>query len=362
MYELNGVTSSIIDSFYEAIQRADKHPHSTTIIPLAVKSAFHILEPNFPLHAVNTHLSKVLKPYFDRKRFGVYERPFENLLEAQKIYDDLFHKSFEILENDSSGENKNLIQVLDLIYDLLEYDCVVMIKDQPYLYSFINLYYWGKQHFKAINKRRKLELSKPAEENIDTALNTNKAYKDRTKFIPFPKAELNNPFLKNESLKLKRGIVECYPEEHKMLARSIYSFSQILREHSDIQFIKSFGELEPLVDSDAYISKKDIYESWYAYVVSIYRRSSKGKAPLKDVLKIAENSSYIVFPDIPKTNNFISLEKAKRPIREKSFFKGLRLCEFTDNRLKITRPKDEILCTETYLIVVTKELNRLSKS
>lgn len=361
MYELLGVQESVLYKYYDAVHHADKHPYATIIIPLAVKKAFHVLEPNFPICVAESYLAKILKPYFDRKRLGVYERPFDSIDEAKIIYNNQFVALLDNLEKDSSNEGKNMIHALDCIYDLLQYDRVVVIENQPYLYSWINLIYWGQEHQNAIEKRAILEKSKPAEKNIDTALNTNKAYKDRTKFISFD-TELNNPFSQHEVPRMKQEILSWYPDEHRLLTRAIHSMSQLLDEYSNIPYIRAFGELEPQIDSDAIIPKKDIYESWYAHSVGIYKRSSKGTVPVKDALEIAKYLSFIIFPDISKQRNIVSLERAKRPIREKSFFKGLRLYEFTDNRLKITRPKDEIAFTEEYLTEVTRQLNILSKS
>lgn len=361
MYELIGVSPSIITSYYEAIEKADKHPNANNIFVIAVKNTFHILEPHCPRGVAETYITKLLKPYFDRKCLGIFERAFVDQNEAEGIYNNQFSELLDILEEDHSEESIYFIKALDCIYDLLPYDRAVIIDGTTYLSSWFNLEYWSDQHTDAYENRVILKKAKPPEKNIDMALNTNKAYRDKIKFL-LPIVSPVNPFAKNEITDMKEEIVRMYVDEPRMTARAIYGMSQIMHEHSDISFVKAFGELEPEVDSDLVIPKKDIYESWYAYTIAIYNRSSKQTAPIKDVLELAKYYSYFMFPDIPKKRDLISLDKAKKQIREKSFFKGLRLYEFTDNRLKIVRPKDEVKFTEEYLLEVTKQLNRLSKS
>lgn len=361
MYELNGVSSTIIASYYEAIIKADKHPLANIIIVIAVKQAFHTLEPNFPIRVAESYITKLLKPYFDRKRLGIITRDFKDQEEAEKIFIDMFGELLDALDDNETEECLYMRKALHCVYDLLSYDKVIVIENETYLSSWINLEYWSEQHTDAYEKRALLQQAKPDEENIDIALNTNKAYRDKIKFLN-NKVSTVNPFLKNEISEIKEKIIQLFVEEYRMTARAVYGMSQILDEHSDIPIVRAFGELEPEIDSDATIPKKDIYESWYAYVVRIYDQSSKQTAPLKKVLELAKYYSYVMFPDIPKKRALISLDKAKKPIREKSFFKGLRLYEFTDNRLKIVRPNDEVKFTEAYLLEVTKQLNRLSKS
>lgn len=361
MYELIGVSPSIITSYYEAIEKANTHPNAKRIFIVAVKNTFHVLEPHCPRGVAETYITKMLKPYFDRKRLGIFERAFMNHDEAIEIYKNQFSELLDALENDSSEESKYAVKALDCIYDLLPYDRAIMIDGKAYLSSWFNLSHWSNQHSDAYDNRLILQQAKPSEKNIDMALNTNKAYRDKIKFL-LPLVSPANPFAKNEITDMKEEIVRMYVDEHRMTARAVYGMSQIMYEHSNISFVKAFGELEPEIDSDVVISKKDIYESWYAYTIAIYNRSSKQTAPLEKVLELAKYYSFVIFPDIPKKRDLISLYKAKKQIREKSFFKGLRLYEFTDNRLKIERPKDEVKFTEEYLLEVTKQLNRLSKS
>jgi len=361
MYELIDISSSIITSYFEAIEKADKHPHANIIIVIAVKQAFHTLEPNFPIRVAESYITKLLKPYFDRKHLGITSRDFVDQEEAKKIYTNQFAELFDYLEKNHSDEHEYMIKALDCIYDLLPCDRVVMIDNKPYLSSWINLEYWSDQHTDAFEKRTILEEAKPDEQNIDTALNTNKAYRDKIKFLSNNVTTIN-PFAKDETTDMKQNIIGMYVEEYRMTARAIYGISQVLDEHSDIPYVRAFGELEPVIDSDGAIPKNDIYESWYAHTLGIYNKSSKQTAPIEKVLELAKYYSYFMFPNISKKCDFISLAKAKKPIREKSFFKGLRLYEFTDYRLKIVRSKEEVQYTEAYLTEVTKQLNRLSKS
>ncbi len=121
--------------------------------------------------------------------------------------------------------------------------------------------------------------------------------------------------------------------------------------------------MKPYINSDMYISKDDIYTSWYAYAVGIYQRSSHKKVPIEKALEVARLSSYYLFPSLRHIKEpIVPLEKAKQPIRERSIFDGFRLHEFTDNRLKINRSEEEIEFTEHFLKSFISALKSLSKS
>ena len=139
------------------------------------------------------------------------------------------------------------------------------------------------------------------------------------------------------------------------MARSIHALSNIQKGTDDF-YANAIGDLEAFIDSDMEITKEDLYMSWYAHIFQIYDHP---KINLTKKLKLARLSSYVVFPELKNNTEFeVSEYTAKKPIRERAFFKGLRLLEFTDNRLKITKSDEEIKFTESYFEIYTFFLDK----
>lgn len=361
MYELTGISQNVVTSFFESLIDIDRQTNSPALVAFSVKNAFHRLEPNIPHRVVQTYLTKLLKPYFDRKRLGIYEREFVDMDEARALFDDTYGSWLDECQVSDDEKARIVCDLIYSLYDLLEYEKVIVAEEKPNLWSFINLMHWGRMHSEAMEKRELLAKAKPQEGNINIALNTNKAYADKIKFLKNDIAVIN-PFARNKVSELKENIISVYVDDFRMMSRAIYGYSLLIKEHGDISFVRAFGELEPYIDSDMAISKRDLYISWYAYVVGMFNRVSNNSAPLEKVLEVAHLSSMIIFPELIGKGPLVKKEKAKVPIRERAFFKGLRLFEFTDRRLKIERPDEEIAFTERYLSEVTKELNRFRKS
>ena len=142
-----------------------------------------------------------------------------------------------------------------------------------------------------------------------------------------------------------------------MIARSIHELAKF-KEHSDSFEINAVGSLEPYINSDGLTTNHDIYISWYAHIYGVYKNNT---IPVTKKLKLAQLSSYVIFPKLRDIEKFIVNEKAAiKPIREVAMFKDLRLLDFTDNRSIIKRTNDEIKFTEEYLVKVTKYLNKYS--
>ncbi|WP_345972235.1 hypothetical protein [Sulfurimonas diazotrophicus] len=361
MYELSGLKYEVVTDLYESLNAIDSKVNSPAIITFAIKQAFHRLEPNIPFHVVKTLLGKLLKPYLDRKQLGIYDRKFVDMNEARVLFDATYGEILDECQSSGDEEDQYLSNLIYLLYDLLEYDRVIIVEKKTELWSLVNLIHWGKMHADAMAKRDLLAEAKPQERNIDIALNTNTAYADKIKFLKDDVAVIN-PFAKNEVVEWKDKIINLYVDDFRLISRAIYNFSQIVQEHGDIPYIRAFGELEPYIDSDMTISKRDFYISWYAYVVGIFNKVSNYTAPLGKVIEVAHLSSMIVFPELIGKEPLVNTAKAKVPIRERAFFKGLRLYEFTDKRLKIERSDEEIAFTERYMLEVTKELNKFRKS
>ena len=273
-----------------------------------------------------------------------------------------YNKIIKEAENSKEDRNKYNLELIDYIYDLLPYDKISIINGKEYLYSFINLSLYAEKHIIALEQLEETLKIKPPEKNIDTATNTNKASKDKVKFLT-EKLQLPilNPSYDSKKEEVQLNFLKYYDKESAMIARSVYMYSKILT-HLPNQFeTQVIGELEPYLNSDRLITKKDIYISWYTYAISVYKRSSNNTIPIDKALKIAELSSKVLFENLRNRKKpLCSIDTARKTIRERSFYKGLRLCDFSDNRLKIKRSQEEIDFFTEYLTLIIKQINHLS--
>ena len=190
------------------------------------------------------------------------------------------------------------------MYDLLKYDKVVIINDEKYLYScfYINLY--AEIHLKAYDELEISYKQKPQNTNIDTATNKSKDIKGKVAFLnPMFKPAIENEFADSKSEELKLSFIENYENEYRIIARSIYELAK-LKEYSDNFEINAIGSLEPFVNSDGHITNNDLYISWYAYVFTIYKHD---ETPVTNKLKLAQLSSYVIFPKLRGIGKCVSL-------------------------------------------------------
>jgi hypothetical protein len=298
-----------------------------------------------------------LQPIFHLKNKKTVIRDFKDIVEAKKIYHSTYDNLINMLEKDNTEISKNNLELINYVYELLQYDKVIVQNGKEILYSFGYLSSYYMHHLTALKQLELLLKSKPAEKNIDIATNTNSSYKDKTKFLETILNDyLSNPFIPNRKiLELQVEFIKLFADEFRMMSRSIFAISKI-QEGTDDFIANAIGDLEAHIDSDMAIKKEDIYISWYAHVFSIY---DVPKISIAKKLKLARLSSYVIFPELKNNENFkITEYTAKKKIRERAFFKGLRLLEFTDNRLKITKSDEEIEFTETYFKELTFYLNK----
>ncbi|ADR34081.1 hypothetical protein Sulku_1419 [Sulfuricurvum kujiense DSM 16994] len=60
MYELIDISPTVITSYFEAIEKADKHPNANKLFIVAVKNTFHTLEPRCPNGVAQNFSSLIL--------------------------------------------------------------------------------------------------------------------------------------------------------------------------------------------------------------------------------------------------------------------------------------------------------------
>jgi len=381
MYELQNINQNIIKKFYNAIKKSKEKKNWHSIILVSVQKTLKEMLPSVPKYVTRRYAQELLQPLFDLKDVEIVIRDFTDNNEATEVYNSTYKELIEECENSNASIDKDNLVLIDYIYELLEYDKVIVINGQKSLYSFTYLSTIYMQYLEAYDK---LELNKQAnksEKAINTSSNTATGYKYKVKFInEYLEPFINHPNIESTKEKLQLEFIKEYGKHHHIMARSIHSMSKIEDLKEDL-ITNVIGGLAPLIDSDGEITKYDLYVSWYASIFLLYKNS---EMPVKKKLELARLSSYIVFPDLKKKKKTITKNPNKlsskqyivkneivveyqiamtavlKPIREKSFFNGLRLYDFSDGRFKIIKTKDEIEQTEEYLTIITKHLNRLN--
>lgn len=361
MYELQDINPELVTNFYKAIAKVFEKENGYDLLSKTIKETLLSLEPEMPLNLLQTSVDMLIEPVKETNK-NQSTRSFVSQEEAEKIYYKTYKKIIKEAENSKEDWDKYNLVLIDYIYDLLPYDKVSIINGKEYLYSFINLTLYAEKHLIALDQLEDTLKVKPPEKNIDTATNTNKASKDKVKFLTEQlQTPILNPHYDSKKEEVQLNFLKYYDKESAMIARTVYIYSKILTQLPNQFEAKVIGELEPFVNSDRLITKKDIYMSWYAHAISVYKRSSNNTIPIEKALKIAELSSKVLFESLRKRKKSLcSIETARKPIRERSFYKGLRLCDFSDNRLKIKRSQEEIDFFTEYLTLIIKQINHLS--
>jgi len=358
MYELQNISQDIVKKYYDSIFKAMKKENWHNIACLSVESTFHNMLPNCPKYGLKIYIKDLLNPILEAKGNNFKVRDFIDDNEREEVYEHTYGELINELQNSNKLEDKCNLELIYYIYDLLKYDKIVIINNEKYLYSYYYLNLYAQLHVKAYDELEISYKQKPQNRNIDIATNESKDIKGKVAFLnPMFKPAIDNKFADSKSEDLKLGFIENYENEYRIIARSIHEFTK-LKHYSDNFEINEIANLAPYINSDGYITNYDLYTSWYAYVNTIYKHDDM---PVTNKLKLAQLSSYVIFPKLRGIKKLIVNEKtAIKSTREVAFFKGLRLLEFTDNRTKIKKTEDEIKFTENYLVTVTKYLNKYS--
>lgn len=354
MYELTDINEKLITSFFKTMDKTYQKDNWYSIVLVAIKKGVQTIIPEVSTTFLEPYLREKLKPFVEYKKLGIITRDFIDENEAIEAYNNTFHKKT------INQSNEDEIVLTDVIYDLLKYDQVIIIADQKYLASAIQLSYWSDKYHKALDTLETLYKNKPDEMNYTTSTNTLKAPKDKVNFLkPLLKLAIANPNKESKEEEIQFELLGYYGQEHHMMARSIHFFSEVKKLDSNNEIVDAIAKLKPYVDSDRTIEPSDIYISWYAHCISIYRKLSKNKISTRKAFKVAKHYSDILFPHM-KDKKVVSEYTAQKPIRECAIFDGLRLLDFSDKRNKIIRPKDEIEDTEIYLKEIIKVCNRFN--
>ncbi|WP_294962410.1 hypothetical protein [Sulfurimonas sp.] len=381
MYELQNINQNLIKKFYEATKKSKEHKNWYSIIFVSINNTLHEMLPELPKYVTNRYVQEFMKPILDIKDYDISIRNFADKYEAIEAYNNTYKELIEECENSNDIVDKDNLVLIDYIYELLEYDRVIIVDNEKSLYSFTYLSEIYMQYKDAYDKLESNKQNNKSEKAINTSSNTATGYKNKVKFInEYLEPYISHPNIESKKEETQLKFIKEYDEHHHIMARAIHSVSKI-KDIPENSITNIIGGLAPWIDSDGKITKNDFYVSWYASIFLLYANSNM---PIKKKLELARLSSYVVFPHLKKTKKTITPNKNKssskkymikdetiveyqisqnsttKPIREKSFFEGLRLYDFSDGRFKITKTKDEIDQTEEYLRIITKHLNKLS--
>lgn len=349
MFELTGISQKIIKDFYQAIEKTLQKDNWDKIFFVAVKGAMHSLIPGASFPFIEPYAKKLIKEISDYRE-QLTLRDFVDDNEAVEV----FHNTFKSMDSNLSDS-----ELIDTIYDLLEYDKVIIYDNEKYLASVVYLVFWMDEHEKAYKSLRKLKDNKPAEMNYTTSTNTLKAPRDKVKFLKASlQLQISHPYIESTLEEKQMDLLDLYGEEHHAMARSIHCIHKLKNDlNVDEPNVNAVAKLKHHIDSDGTIEYKNIYISWHAHCFGIYKRISKKKIPVKKLLKVAKLYSYEIFPEL-KGKKLLSESTVKKPVRESGFFDGLRLLDFSDSRHKIKRTDEDIKDTETYMKEFIRICNR----
>ncbi len=353
IYELSSINRKIVENFFQVIKKIEKKDKKEEILYCSFMETFSYLLPEFPEENLEVLVRELIKPILNSFTYSV--RNYVDESEKYEVYQNTYSNLIDEISRSEKREDQCNLELINYIYDLLDYDKVIIINNEKYLYSYYFLSHFGNFHLKVFHELKKLKIHKPAEVNIDIATNTTRSIDKRIDFLnPLLNLSINNPNKKSKKEELQNLFLENYAQEYRIIARSIYQLSQIKESVNNYE-IKAIADLEPYIDSDKEITYKKIYTSWYAYIFNMCQQTDM---PVSKKLKLAQLSSYIIFPNLQGKDPIISEKTARKPIREVAFFKGLRLLDFSDNRNKIKKTDEEIEFTENYLSLITEELSK----
>lgn len=360
MYELLDIDPKITNKFFEEMEKVYSKENGYELISKAFTETQKSFESQMPSDVLEALMKELIEPLKARKN-NILTQDFKNHNEAIEVYENTYNELIKKLENSNDPTDQYNIELIHYIYDLLPYDQVTLVNGKKYLSSYINLNTWAKQHIIAYEQLETTHKSKPSEQNIDIATNTNKSSKDKVKFLTDQlKVFISNPHYKSDKEELQLKLLNDYDKSPEMMARSVYIYSKIQKHIPDQFETNAIGGLEPFVNSDRSINKRDIYISWYAYAIKTYMQLSKNTIPITKAYEIAQLSSYVIFPELQKMKPICSIETVRKPIRERAFYKGLRLNDFSDMRLKIKKSQEEIDLFESFFEDIIIVLQRLS--
>lgn len=371
MYELEQINPKIVEKYFKAIGKLMLTKHPLLTLQAVLKNTFSTMLPTQSFYFVKPYIQKALEPLKQQLLSKYKIKKFDSLEEAHKIYHTVFNK-FDFQDLDTN-ERKEIEEIFDLIYDLLEFDTYEEENDILYLYSLSHILILAKKHNEMLTIWEELNKNKPPEANYDIARNTNDT---KEKMIAFKlnhiNIELANPLLNDENrtfFEYQRDLLIDFTTHSCMTTRSIREIIKLKENYPNDIYVKANVSLSHTLNADRPVEKIDIYRSFFASVFGVYRFTSninKNSPPQSKLYDLASKFSQLMFPELKQLKKpLVTKAKTRQPIREIGNLNGIPLIAFEDKRLKIIKHQDEIDFTEEYLATIIRYANRyayLSKS
>lgn len=362
MYELIGINRNLYQNFVTELARVYKeHNQPYVIISFAVKKACHRLIPHALQIEIDIFVAKLLKPLYDQLKYKVKRRNFKNDDEMYKLYSDIYNNIQDNTSNFYTDEEKEKInEIYELFYDLKEYSNITEIRWKTYITNYIQIIHIAELHTKYMEILIEKEANKKeAKKNISISTNSNKSPKDRTKFL--------NTYI--QLFKLNPNVDEEVANHMELLSKMFTTIPRVAKRftsqikdvscQSQSSFLTAVDEVDSFFDADSRVESNDIVISFIAYIFSTYNLTSGFKVPKTKLLKFSNELAKLIFPDHAHlVDKLVTEENVRNPIRERAMIIDLKLLEFTDNRLKIKRTKEEIRTAEIYFKIVTDTLRK----
>jgi len=357
MYEIEQINEHLLNNFYKTLFKVLEKKRYFAIIYLSIKNTFQYFFPNISPNVWSKYLKDYLQPIYLMKKYNFKIRDFKNQQEQEEIFNNLFDKELEMLENSKNEEDILHKELIYKIYDYLQYDKIVEFDNELYLHSYFYSYFFMDIHQEAFNKLKKLKKNKPIETNYDIATNTNKDINSRIKFLTATlKPFINNPDYNSIEEEARLQFLTDYKEEHRGIPRILTAIQNL--EIDDNKELKSIKKLQPFINAERKIEYKDLYRSFYAYCLSkLYCNTNLSIDKKLDIISIA---SKIIFPDLRNKDKIISAATASQNIYEANFFNynNLRILNFGKNPFLKYKTQQEIEETELYIKLVTQNLKK----
>ena len=361
MYETEQINETLLNDFYKTIFKVLEEKRYHAIIYASIKKTFQHFFPNISPNVWSKYLKDYLQPIYLMKKYNFKIRNFKNQQEQEEIFNNLFDKELEALENSTNEEDILYKELIHKIYDFLQYDKVVEFDNELYLHSCFYLYFFMDVHQEAFNKIKELKKNKTPETNYDIATNTNKDINSRIKFLTATlKPYINNPDYNSVEQETQLQFLSNYKEEHRSIPRILAAVKNL--EIDDNKELISIKKLYPLVNSEREVKYKELYRSFYAYcILKMYSNSNISIDKKLDIIHI---TSKVIFPNLRNKDKIISKKTASQNIYEANFFSPnkLRILNFGKNPFLKYKPKQEIEETELYIKLVTKNLKKYISS
>ena len=367
MYELEQLNPKIVKDYFDAIAKIYDTKKPYFILFSIMKNAFHSLAPNQANHIIAPFVKRALQPLRVKLDSKYKIRKFYSSDEAINIYTRI-EKDLNISRFD---EQKEMYELSNLVFDLLEYDLCLEENNQTYLFALNKISNLAFQHIQAIRQWNKINKNKPFEKNYDIARNTNDTYAKMVVFkLNSIKNELDHPLLNDKySLEIQKNTLLDFQTHNHITARAIQQISLLKDDLPNDKYVQANSNLSHIIDSDRPIEKKEIYQSFYTSIFGVYKFTSKvnkKEVRYKTLYLFAQKFSEFVFPELKDWKKpLFNKVRIKKPIKEIAIFNGLSLIAFEDKRYKIKKEDDEIEFTEDYLKAITKfarKFHHLSKS